>query len=423
MQYLLAFRLHNYKYYKQREVMEKLSILMSLLIISSAALAQDTIIDYINVESLCKNLELTVEQSSCSSGIKINNTHDILINRVDPISSDVELIQTQISESQLVKVCDELNNTSSSEGTEKILSMDIDVESTEKAKRKWKISFTFGPFMSFHKKLNMRLRNSDTDVVISNLGPVQRTSFRYYAFWRGENGALQFIDEPQNDITIEVANDKMFFGIRYSHPKTLFQDIHDNPQINHNIGIKGKIGGTEVNEEDVNLNKYIHTLSTSHGNTNINLFGGRRFIFAGKEEGNNLEFRLGVGAGVSIANGVSKYYRLNDKDERELEVTEYRGIKVYGFNITGESTLRYNFMQGKMNASINTRGLYTRIDGPIGNFRATGNLFTGQTGISIGYSPGFLKTKEERKIAKLKKQERAEEQDKLLSKRELAELN
>jgi hypothetical protein len=204
---------------------------------------------------------------------------------------------------------------------------------------------------------------------------------------------------------------KIFFGVRYSHPKVLFQDLHDNPQINHNIDIKGRIGGVEVDEENINLNQYIHTLSTSHGNTNANVFGGKKFTLSGNKDANHLELRLGVGAGVSFANGVSKYWVVDENNKRELEVTEYKGMKLYGFNLSGESTLRYNFLKGRMNTSLNLRALYTRYDGPVGNFRATGNLFSAQAGLTIGYkSKSTTKNKkEQRKIAELEKIEKEEQ--------------
>ena len=254
----------------------------------------------------------------------------------------------------------------------------------------------------------MHIKNDDTDLTINELGPVQRTSHKYYEIFREGVGFLQFIDEPQNDITIEIVNDKMYFGVRYSHPKNLFQDIHDNPQINHHVGMVGTIGGHEVDEDDVNLRKYIHTISTSHGNTNINLIGGKIFNIAGNQDKNNLEFRLGGGAGISFANGVSKYWALDENGNNNLKIKEHAGMRIYGFNITADSEVRYNFLQGKMSVSLKARGVYTMIDGPIGDFHAKANLFSSQYGVSVGYSPDILPSKskrEKKRIARIKKED------------------
>jgi len=407
------------------------NLLTAIVLMTSitAAFGQDPIVDYIDVKQLCEDLEVksllskTKDQTSCNefkaTTAKINHSYDVVVNRVDPDQKEVEQIQTQMTESQLVKICEELNSNAFANGEQKSLTMDIKADSAIKQKRTWKISFTFGPFLSFHKDMKMRLQNGDTDVVIDGIEPVQRTSLHHYVVWSGRTKPGQFIDEPQNDFTVEMTNDKMFIGLRYSHPKTLFQDRHDNPQINHNVDIKGTIGGVEVDETGVDLKNYIHTLTTSHGNTNINVFGGGIVNLAGKSGENNLELRLGVGAGISFANGVSKYWAVDEDGNRSLKITEHNGMKVYGYNLTGESSLRYNFMQGKMNASINGRGVYTRIDGTLGDLHTTGNLYSGQVGVALGYSPNLIQTKKEktrRKIAAMKK--RDEKLDKLETKRE-----
>lgn len=377
--------------------------------------------DYIDLQNVCANLDsastvdaMTVD-SRCLQGEA--ESHTLLVNRVDNRTDEVVQVQSTMSQSDLSNLCSEFKKDSLASEGQKAIEIDFPLHND----RKWKIVFTFGPFLSFHKKLNMHLENDDTDVTISGVEPIQRTGLHHYAVWSDNTELGKFIDEPQNDFTIELenVNDQYFFGLRYSHPKTLFQDRHDNPQLNHNIDIAGTIGGQEVDEQGVDLKEYIHTLSTSHGNTNINFFGGKVINLAGQTGGNNLELRVGAGAGVSFANGVSKYYALDENGERSLEVTENQGMKVYGYNLTGESTLRYNFMQGTMNASINARAVYTRIDGPIGNFHATANLYSAQIGASLGYSPNLFPSKEEkakRKIAQMEKRE--EKREKLKTKLE-----
>lgn len=371
----------------------------------SAILAHAQTTDYIDVKPICERLESSVVEQ-CDSSHKVNHTHALSMIRINDQTEQVTEAESKISESNLVQVCEEFKSKKFSNLEEKSIPFDVPL----KNETKWKIVFTFGPFLSFHKKLDMRLQNADTDVMISGLEPVQRTGLHHYMVWSDNTEIGKFIDEPQNDFTIELnnVNKGLFFGLRYSHPKTLFQDRHDNPQINHNVNIVGTIGGRVVDKHGVDLKDDIHTLSTSHGNTNINAFGGKAFNLAGKKGGNNLELRVGAGAGVSFANGVSKYFALDENGVNKLKITENAGMKIYGFNLTGETTLRYNFMQGRMNASINGRGVYTRIDGPIGDFHATGNLYSGQVGASIGYSPNLILTaseKAQRKIAKMEKEE------------------
>lgn len=391
-------------------------MMMFTSLYSIEALSQST--DYIDIKDVCLRLEnmdaseqAIVGDSRCLGvNEKSSELISLAVSRVDNSSDEVENINSSMKPSDLSHLCEEFKKDSLAQDGQKAIEIDFPLQND----RKWKIVFTFGPFLSFHKKLKMRLENENTDVTISGIEPVQRTGLHHYAVWSDNTEIGKFIDEPQNDFTLELQNvdNKYFFGLRYSHPKTLFQDRHDNPQINSNINIEGRIGGRDVSEQGVDLKSYIHTLSTSHGNTNINFFGGKVINLAGEVGGNNLELRIGAGAGVSFANGVSKYYVLDDNGDLKLEVTENQGMKVYGFNVTGESTLRYNFMQGTMNASLNARGVYTRIDGPIGNFHATGSLYSAQVGVALGYSPNLFPSKAEkarRRIAEIERNEEKKE--------------
>lgn len=389
-----------------------LSILMTLTSLYSVnALSQST--DYIDIKELCQGLERGSNDSIIGDTRCLHHSGEnvelipIEVSRVNNTSYETSQIQSSMKPADLAHLCEEFKKDSLAVDGQKAIEIDFPLQND----RKWKIVFTFGPFLSFHKKLKMRLENENTDVTINGIEPVQRTGHHHYAVWSDNTELGKFIDEPQNDFTLELQNvdGKYFFGLRYSHPKTLFQDRHDNPQINSSIDIEGRIGGRDVSEQGVDLKDYIHTLSTSHGNTNINFFGGKVINLAGDVGGNNLELRVGAGAGVSFANGVSKYYVLDDNGDLKLEVTENQGMKVYGFNLTGESTLRYNFMQGTMNASLNARAVYTRIDGPIGNFHATGNLYSAQVGVALGYSPNLFPSESEkarRKIAEIEKNEK-----------------
>lgn len=395
-------------------------LLITVLAFFSKAFADVT--DYINVKPICEKLEnntahdVLKEQSTCSlstvnNEYDINHKHALTMIRHDEKSGKDEEIQVHMNESDLVKLCEEFKSDLYAGSDEKGIEVDIP-NPNEKSDRKWRLVITFGPFLSFHRPMKLHLKNEEVDVTLDNLQPIQRHGMHHYKVWSDETKIGKFIDEPQNDITIELVNDKMYFGLRYSHPKTLFQDEHDNPHMNESVSIHGNVGGYEVNEDEGNLDRYFHTLSTSHGNTNINVFGGKRFILLGDKDGNNLELQLGAGAGVSFANGVSKYFYKNEQGQRKLAVTENQGMKIYGFNVTGESSLRYNFMKGKMNASLKARGVYTRFDGPMGDLHATGNLYSGQYGVSIGYSPLTLKSKKEREKKKLERMEIENEKNK-----------
>tara|TARA_R110002049_G_scaffold72052_2_gene185886 strand:+ start:325 stop:1554 length:1230 start_codon:yes stop_codon:yes gene_type:complete len=396
--------------------MSKLAIILLAMasIYSVRATSQTT--DYIDIKAACQSLESDSSHSILGDSRCLGLAADgseivpLQVSRASNTTDEVESIQSSIKPADLAHLCEEFKNDGLASDGQKAIEIDFPLQND----RKWKVVFTFGPFLSFHRKLKMRLQNENTDVTIDGLEPVQRTGLHHYAVWSDNTEIGKFIDEPQNDFTLELQNvdGKYFFGLRYSHPKTLFQDRHDNPQINSSIDIEGRIGGRDVSEQGVNLKDYIHTLSTSHGNTNINFFGGKVINLAGESGGNNLELRVGAGAGVSFANGVSKYYVLDDNGDLKLEVTENQGMKVYGFNLTGESTLRYNFMQGTMNASLNARGVYTRIDGPMGNFDARGDLLSAQVGVSLGYSPNLFPSKSEkarRRIAEIEKNEEKRE--------------
>ena len=398
-----------------------LLLMASTLLSGFQAMAQTT--DYIDLKSVCQSLESGADESISGDSRCLGTQGELIetvpltVHRASNTSDESEVITSSMKPADLLHLCEEFKKDELALNGQKAIEIDFPLHND----RKWKIVFTFGPFLSFHKKMRMHLENENTDVTISGLEPIQRTGHHHYAVWSDNTELGKFIDEPQNDFTLELQNvdGKYFFGLRYSHPKTLFQDRHDNPQLNSSIDIEGRIGGRDVSEQGVDLKEYIHTLSTSHGNTNINFFGGKVINLAGQNGGNNLELRLGAGAGVSFANGVSKYYVMDDNGELKLEVTENQGMKVYGFNVTGESTLRYNFMQGTMNASINARGVYTRFDGPVGNFHATGNLYSAQVGVALGYSPNLFPSKEEkarRKIAESEKRE--EKRERLLTRLE-----
>lgn len=376
--------------------------------------------DYLNVKPLCEKLaaEKSVKPNALTSEASCGSKHDlvkaevvypVVIHRYVEEDKEAEKINTEIPEVQLKAACKELKSMVIKGEEIPVLTTDIKVSNVDdkkkKQKRRWTLSVTFGPFVSYHDKLSLHLKNHDTDVVIENLGPTQRTSFRYYQMFGDGIGPGQFIDEPQNDITFELSNGSWFFGLRYSHPKTLFQDRHDNPQLNPDVNIRGTIGGYEVDEQGVDLKDYIHTLSTSHRNTNLGVFGGKEFKLFGEREKTNLMLRLEGGFGISVANGVSKYWAKNEAGNRYLDITEYEGIKPYGWYGSAGAELRLNLKRFLI--SGHARFLQTHIDGPMGALHAEGTLTSYQFGAKVGYN-WHLPTKKERaqrKIARIEKRE------------------
>lgn len=375
---------------------------LALLLFSGLGFTQE--INIIDIESECKSLELieteapVIEQSSChntnKSPFKVNYEHALKVETLDPEAKSVSYNVVNIDESDLSLLCEEFSK-SSEDLIKRGLSFEVD---NKKAKKKWKLLITFGPFLAYHHKMNLKIKNEDTNASIKGIKPKQRHGLHHYNVF-GDTEIGKFLDEPQNRITIEIVNDKMFMGLEYSHPKILFQDQWATPDNNQKVDIEGVIAGETVNVTGVPLKDYIYQIQASHGNTNINAFAGKILKLAGKNEGNNLEVHLGAGAGISIANGVTKYFYTDDNGVRKLNVTEYAGIKPYGYNVNGKLRLRHNFLKGRMNASLNYNGVYTRIDGPLGGFEAQGNLFSHQIGLSIGVRVDdlFKKRKKQRK--------------------------
>ncbi len=369
-------------------------------------------LDIIDIQSSCKAIrdgfvdERPAHQSNCSQNVQsehlTNYDHHLVVDSIDTETKLSVKSKVIMDESDLTNICERFEKAKQSDSDLKAISFDIPTKDTkDKKKRKWKIIFTFGPFLAFHHKMDMKIKNGDTDAIIKGIKPIQRTSMHHYNIFSGRTKPGQFLDEPQNRITLELVNDKMFLGLEYSHPKILFQDEWDTPENNQEVDIEGTIGNEEVNVQGVPLKNYIYQIQASHGNTNINAFAGKNFNLAGKKDGNNLQLQVGGGAGVSFANGVTKYYHTDANGDKTLKITKNAGMKIYGYNVAGKVRLRHNFLKGRMNATLKYDGVYTRINGQLGGLHAEGNLFSHQVGVAVGLKlDGLFKKKCKKKKCK-----------------------
>lgn len=369
----------------------KLTVILWLAI-GLAAQAQE--ISILDIEPQCKELAQAdnLECYHCQNNrSQQNKDHQLQFEHLSEEGSlSTPLV---IDESDLNILCEHFEQKKE----EGILLSGLSFElQKEQPKKKFKVIITFGPFLAFHHKMNLKIKNEDTNAVIKGIKPKQRHGLHHYNIF-GDTRVGQFIDEPQNRITVELINDKMFMGLEYSHPKILFQDQWATPDNNQNVSISGTLAGEEIDVSGVPLKDYIYQIQASHGNTNLNAFAGKVFKLAGKKEGNNFELHLGGGAGTSIANGVTKYFYIDDNGQRKLNITENEGIKPYGFNVNGKVRIKHNFLKGRMNASLNYDGVYTRIDGQLGGFQTQGHLFSHQVGISVGVRIDDLFKKKKRK--------------------------
>lgn len=358
-----------------------------LLFIFSLNVMGETL-DYIDVEESCKILSINNKSNGNTERVnnKITSDYEVIVQRINHDTNTIYRETLLIDGKDLLNICNKF---------EKAQDDNIELKALSFGDNKWRVLFTFGPFLAYHHKMDMKIQNEDTNATITGLQPLQRHGLHHYQLIGPNTGPLKFIDEPQNRITVEMINNNMFVGLEYNHPKILFQDQYATPENNENIEISGVLAGEEINESNIALRNYIYQIQASHGNTNINAFAGKVFNLIGKK--NNLEFHLGGGAGVSFANGVTKYFYIDDDGVKKLNITENKGMKIYGYNLNGKARLRANFLKGNMNASLTYDGIYTRFDGPLGGFDVEGNLYSHHIGLSIGMRLDHLFKKKKNK--------------------------
>lgn len=391
----------------QEKGMRKLFIILFVItfFISFNTWAQN--IDIIDIQSACETISkpadvIHVQPTDCDNSEKFkdnkhltNYDHNLIVSSVNTETQEVLQSLITMDESDISKLCDKFTNSTE---TDELQALTFDIPESDSKKKKWKVIFTFGPFIAFHHKMDLQISNGNTNATLRGIKPLQRTSFHHYNVFSGRTKPGQFLDEPQNRITLEIVNDKMFLGLEYSHPKILFQDQYATPDNNQNVSIEGVIAGQDVNVQNVPLKNYIYQIQASHGNTNINAFAGRNYTLTGEDDGNNLQLQVGGTAGVSFANGVTKYYQVDNNGESKLQITENQGMKIYGLNLGAKIRLRHNFLKGRMNATLKYDGVYTRLDGPLGGFDVKGNLFSHQIGVSVGLRlDGIFKKKKNRR--------------------------
>lgn len=381
------------------------TLLISLFIICFNAYGET--LDFIDIKESCEvksiERENNLKRQSTNDNLdnEFNSDYRVTVQKIDHESQTIYKEVLVINNKDLFHICNEFQKTKNNEIELKALF--FDPGPINKDTNKWRVVFTFGPFLAYHHKMDMKIQNDETNATISGLQPIQRHGLHHYQLIGPNTGHLKFIDEPQNRITVELVNKKMFVGLEYNHPKILFQDQYATPDNNENISINGVLAGEEINESNVALRNYIYQIQASHGNTNINAFAGKVFNLIGKQINNNLEFHIGGGAGVSFANGVTKYFYVDDDGVQKLNITENNGMKIYGYNLNGKARIRHNFLNGNMNASLTYDGIYTRFDGPLGGFDVEGNLYSHHIGISIGMRLDHLFNKKNKNKRRRKK--------------------
>lgn len=338
--------------------MKKLSSIALLFLCWSASSVADVFVD---IEGPCEELDSYSTISELQGAV--------IEDGKGPRPQTLE-----IDKRDLQKLCEEFKKNRNEAAELKAIEISHD-------KDKWKLIFTYGPFLAYYPKTDMRLTNEDTDLTITGLQPIQRSGLHHYKFWSGDTRPFQFIDEPQNKIGLELANDNYFVGLEYSHPKILFQDNYATPENNHHVAMNGTIGNLPVSESDARLGAYIYQIQASHGNTNISAYAGKIFNLLNKKSKHDLELRLGAGAGIAFANGVTKYWV---DGQQGLKINENQGMKVYGWNAMGRGGVRYTFPRDRVSLGVNYDLNYTRIDGPIGDFHVESNVIGHHIGLSLG---------------------------------------
>ena len=93
---------------------------------------------YIDVKTLCEELKTSSshivleENSTClkkkTDTLKTNHTHSLLINRVNEDTDEIEQVQTNMSESDLVKLCEEFDSKKFKGDELKVISIDMPTE-------------------------------------------------------------------------------------------------------------------------------------------------------------------------------------------------------------------------------------------------------------------------------------------------------
>jgi hypothetical protein len=240
--------------------------------------------------------------------------------------------------------------------------------------RKWSIIFNFSPFLAYYHPINLKLEDSNTNVSINNITPIQRTSFNHFEVTNPDATNFgQFLDEPQNKFTFEVTDGEFFIGIEYIHPKLLYQN-DENEQV---VSISGIYNGEEIDLHDVSLNQYFSEIRSTFGNANIDIFGGKIFHLLNTKRAGAIDLQLGIAAGLTVAAGDVDHVIEDDKIRPP--------IRINGYSVGTRAKLRYYFPRRKLNISIGHDFTYNRINGQLGNYQAETNIFSHRVHFGIGY--------------------------------------
>jgi hypothetical protein len=291
----------------------------------------------------------------------------------------IDLRRCQQLEDQ--KVCHKIEL---SPEVEEALASDLPIE------RKWQIIFSFGPFVTYHGPVNLRLKNENTDVTIENIQPMQRTSFGHYKFYDpSETKPLQFLDEPQNKFTIEATDGKFFVGLEYIHPKV----IYHNGKYPQTVNIHGVIDGVEVSEQNADLSDYFGQITSTYGNANIDLFAGRVINITGKNsKRGQLSLHLGAGVGISFSSG-----QVDPIQNGQVVTHEKPPIKVNGTSLSTRTKLRYSFPNDRVHLTLGHDYSLGHINGQFGDYHSKASLRSHRFHFGVGISIGNGKKKRKKK--------------------------
>lgn len=309
--------------------------------------------DFLHINQSCESLRVNSNETVYFQNLK--NKESISINK-----------------SQLIELCELSNETSNNYSHLKAVSFN--------PSSKWKITITFGPFIAFYHKTNLNLRNSDTNIQITGIEPRQRTSFNHYKVLNSEETNIgQFIDEPQNRLSIEFSNDEIFFGIEYLHPKILY---HQDNQ-NSNVGIHGTFNNEQVDIQNVNLSDYFYEITSTFGNATAEFYVGKIHELL-KNSKHSLRLHSGVGIGLAFARGTTSQI-FKGPEMQFINDIDGNGIQVVGYSASLRHRLRFNLNGSRFGFSLSHDLAYTEIDGQLGDFDSSVTLLSHRISIGVSY--------------------------------------
>lgn len=289
-----------------------------------------------------------------------------------------------VTKTELIELCELSRESSNSYSHLKSVSFN--------PSRKWKVTITFGPFIAFYHKTDLYFRNSDTNIQITGIEPVQRTSFGHYKVLDSDETNIgQFLDEPQNRLSIEFSNDQIFFGIEYLHPKIVY---HQDNQ-NSNVAINGTFNGEHIDVQNVNLSDYFYQITSTFGNATVEFYAGKIHELL-KNSRHSLRLHSGVGVGLAFARGTTSQI-FNGNEMQFINDIDGNGIQVIGYSASLRNRLRFNPNRSRFGFSLAHDLAYTEINGQLGDFDSNVSLLSHRISFGISYDLFSRKKKKKKK--------------------------